>query len=185
MTHAVAEKALSIISRYKNDDISPSSEKRRGYYIDKQRIAIYKAYRNPCLRRRWTLMTSDGHRLRCEHTHVLERASVLTSWSMNTKIRTLFIRAYPTLSGKSRICAWSEMTIRRFTVLEGRRYNILDFEDDFPDCTVIALNKITVRRRRLRRGEPSNPENRSRKKSLDYSRRRGADPHVSRRRSYR
>jgi DNA helicase-2/ATP-dependent DNA helicase PcrA len=142
--------ALSIISRYKNDDISPEQLEKRstGYYIDKQRIAIYKAYQKSLFEKNamdFDDILTETLRLFREHTHVLEHCQrqfthiLVDEYQDTNVVQYELIRL---LAAKSRnLCVVGDDDQSIYGFRGATIRNILDFEDDFPDCTVIRLEQ--------------------------------------------
>jgi DNA helicase-2/ATP-dependent DNA helicase PcrA len=142
--------ALSIISRYKNDDISPEQLEKRstGYYIDKQRIAIYKAYQKSLFEKNamdFDDILTETLRLFREHTHVLEHCQrqfthiLVDEYQDTNVVQYELIRLLAEKSRNLCVVGDDDQSIYGFRGATIR--NILDFEDDFPDCTVIRLEQ--------------------------------------------
>jgi DNA helicase-2/ATP-dependent DNA helicase PcrA len=142
--------ALSIISRYKNDDISPEQLEKRstGYYIDKQRIAIYKAYQKSLFEKNamdFDDILTETLRLFREHTHVLEHCQrqfthiLVDEYQDTNVVQYEIIRLLAEKSRNLCVVGDDDQSIYGFRGATIR--NILDFEDDFPDCTVIRLEQ--------------------------------------------
>ncbi len=142
--------ALSIISRYKNDDISPEQLEKRstGYYIDKQRIAIYKTYQKSLFEKNamdFDDILTETLRLFREHAHVLEHCQrqfthiLVDEYQDTNVVQYELIRL---LAAKSRnLCVVGDDDQSIYGFRGATIRNILDFEDDFPDCTVIRLEQ--------------------------------------------
>ncbi len=142
--------ALSIISRYKNDDISPEQLEKRstGYYIDKQHIAIYKTYQKSLFEKNamdFDDILTETLRLFREHTHVLEHCQrqfthiLVDEYQDTNVVQYELIRL---LAAKSRnLCVVGDDDQSIYGFRGATIRNILDFEDDFPDCTVIRLEQ--------------------------------------------
>ncbi len=142
--------ALSIISRYKNDDISPEQLEKRstGYYIDKQRIAIYKTYQKSLFEKNamdFDDILTETLRLFREHTHVLEHCQrqfthiLVDEYQDTNVVQYELIRLLAEKSRNLCVVGDDDQSIYGFRGATIR--NILDFEDDFPDCTVIRLEQ--------------------------------------------
>lgn len=145
-----SREALAIVSRYKNDDVTPEQlEARTGdFYIDKQQVAIYRAYQQSLFEKNaldFDDILIQTLRLFREHPHVLEHyqrqfTHILVDEYQDTNV--VQYELIHLLSAKSRnLCVVGDDDQSIYSFRGATIRNILDFEDDFPDCTVIRLEQ--------------------------------------------
>lgn len=178
--------ALGIISRYKNDDVSPDRLEGRaaGSYIDKQHIAIYRAYQKSLFEKNaldFDDILTETLRLFREHPHVLEHyqqqfTHVLVDEYQDTNV--VQYELVRLLSAKSRnLCVVGDDDQSIYGFRGATIRNILDFEDDFPDCTVIRLEQnYRSTKTILAAANQVIQENRSRKKKTLWTAHDEGDP---------
>lgn len=142
--------ALAMISRYKNDDVSPEELESRssGYYIDRQRVDIYRAYQKSLFEKNaldFDDILTQTLRLFREHPHVLENCQQQFTYILVDEYQDTNVVQYELirlLSAKSRnLCVVGDDDQSIYGFRGATIRNILDFEDDFPDCTVIRLEQ--------------------------------------------
>ena len=132
--------ALAMISRYKNDDVSPEELESRssGYYIDRQRVDIYRAYQKSLFEKNaldFDDILTQTLRLFREHPHVLENCQqqftyILVDEYQDTNVVSM--NSFGFCQRKVALCVVGDDDQSIYGFRGATIRNILDFEDDFP-----------------------------------------------------
>ncbi len=142
--------ALVMVGKYKNDDISPEKLERKssGYYLDRQRVDIYRAYQQALFEKNamdFDDILTQTLRLFREQPHVLEHCQQQFTYILVDEYQDTNVVQYELiylLSAKSRnLCVVGDDDQSIYGFRGATIRNILVFEDDFPDCTVIRLEQ--------------------------------------------
>ncbi len=142
--------ALSVISKYKNDDVTSEmlEESRAGYYDSRQWVDIYRAYQKSLFEK--NAMDFDDIlvqtlKLFRDHPHVLENYQRQFTYILVDEYQDTNVVQYELihlLSAKSKnLCVVGDDDQSIYGFRGATIRNILDFEDDFSDCTVIRLEQ--------------------------------------------
>ncbi len=144
------KEALAMVSRFKNDDVKPEDldEKTAGLYNQYQWGDLYRAYQRSLFEKNamdFDDILVQALRLFREHSHVLAhyqaqfRYLLVDEYQDTNVVQYELIRLLSSQSHNLCVVGDDDQSIYGFRGATIR--NILDFEDDFPDCAVIRLEQ--------------------------------------------